>query len=70
MYKFNYQGPYTFATLYAGGPTKSDYGVVHCDDLIYSFRASYIFPDFDKKSKAAEVITAFVDDFEYFAYNR
>ncbi|KAM7344399.1 uncharacterized protein ACRADG_011135 [Cochliomyia hominivorax] len=70
MYEFNYQGPYTYANFYAGNITKLDYGVVHCDDLIYMFRAPLLFKDFDINSNDAKVIKYFTDDFITFAIER
>ncbi|XP_046810061.1 uncharacterized protein LOC111683957 [Lucilia cuprina] len=70
MYKFNYQGTYTYADMYAGHPTGSKYGVVHCNDLIYLFRTSILFPDFKPDSNDAVVVEKFVDDFVYFAHFR
>lgn len=68
LYKFNFEGLYTYADLYAGGKTKVDYGVVHCDDLLYLFRSPIIFPDFPKNATDNEVVTTFVRDFVNYAY--
>uniref|UniRef100_A0A1A9WNV7 carboxylesterase n=1 Tax=Glossina brevipalpis TaxID=37001 RepID=A0A1A9WNV7_9MUSC len=70
LYKFNYSGPYTYANIYKGGNPSRNYGVVHCDDLIYLFRAPLLFPDFDKNSIDAEIIKAMVGNFVHFAKYR
>ncbi|KAM7346103.1 juvenile hormone esterase-like [Cochliomyia hominivorax] len=69
MYLFDFEGPYTFATLYAGNVTSVNYGVVHCDDLIYTFEAKYLFPPFDKHTKANKAVKCFTQDFTYFAHH-
>nr|XP_013119518.1 unnamed protein product [Stomoxys calcitrans] len=69
LYYFNYSGPHTYATLYAGGASTTPYGVVHCDDLIYLFRSPILFPDFPKDSTHANVSRAFVNYFVTFAKN-
>ncbi|XP_075165625.1 juvenile hormone esterase-like isoform X2 [Haematobia irritans] len=69
LYYFNYTGPYSYSTLYAGGASTTPYGVVHCDDLIYLFRSPLLFPDFPKNSSRAEASSAFVNLFVTFAKN-
>ncbi|XP_065367563.1 juvenile hormone esterase-like isoform X2 [Calliphora vicina] len=70
MYEFNYLGSYTYAHFYAGHVTDYEYGVVHCDDLVYLFRAPRIIPDFDKGSVEAGVIKEYVGDLVHFAQLR
>ncbi|XP_061396521.1 juvenile hormone esterase-like [Musca vetustissima] len=70
LYYFNYKGPHSYSTIYSGGMTSYDYGVVHCDDLIYLFRSPLLFPDFEKNSTHAKVSSAFVRHFVEFAKNR
>ncbi|XP_037947528.1 venom carboxylesterase-6-like [Teleopsis dalmanni] len=67
LYRFNYSGLNTYAGIYTGGRQSFDYGVVHCDDLIYLFRSPLLFPDFDKNSTDAAVVQAFVSNFVHFA---
>ncbi|EDW75956.2 uncharacterized protein Dwil_GK15211 [Drosophila willistoni] len=67
MYKFNYKGPFSYASLYTQANVTGKYGVVHCDDLLYLFRTPLIFPDFDKKSTEAKVIDSFVSYIVSFA---
>lgn len=51
IYKFSYKGPYSYVPLYSGGAAPSKhYDTVHFDDLLYQFRQSAIYPDFDKDS--------------------
>ncbi|XP_058986933.1 juvenile hormone esterase isoform X2 [Musca domestica] len=69
LYYFNYKGPHSFSTIYSGGVTTYDYGVVHCDDLIYLFRSPLLFPDFEKNSTHAQVSKDFVRHFVEFAKN-
>ncbi|XP_046811153.1 juvenile hormone esterase-like isoform X1 [Lucilia cuprina] len=70
LYSFNYSGPYSYSTLYTGGLSSLDYGVVHCDDLIYLFRSPLLFPDFPKDSRHAKVLQLFVGNFVHFAKYR
>uniref|UniRef100_A0A1B0DFL8 Carboxylic ester hydrolase n=1 Tax=Phlebotomus papatasi TaxID=29031 RepID=A0A1B0DFL8_PHLPP len=42
LYKFAYKGNYSYSMLFTG--TTKDYGVGHCDDLIYLFNSPVIFP--------------------------
>lgn len=70
LYKFNYSGRHTYATIFNGASTSRNYGVVHCDDLIYLFRSPLLFPDIDKNSIDAEVIKTMVGNFVYFAKYR
>ncbi|XP_036331502.1 venom carboxylesterase-6 [Rhagoletis pomonella] len=67
LYKFNYRGPYSFTNIYTGGVPIGDFGVVHCDDLIYTFRAPALFPDFEKQSTPAAVVAQMVGNFVHFA---
>ncbi|KAI9583284.1 esterase E4-like [Glossina fuscipes] len=70
LYKFNYSGLHTYATIFNGANTSRNYGVVHCDDLIYLFRSPLLFPDIDKNSIDAEVIKTMVGNFVHFAKYR
>uniref|UniRef100_U5EVS7 Carboxylic ester hydrolase n=1 Tax=Corethrella appendiculata TaxID=1370023 RepID=U5EVS7_9DIPT len=67
LYKFSYRGPFSFSLFYTGLPT--DFGVVHCDDLIYLLRQPALLQDFEKNSLDAKMITKFVEFFVDFAYN-
>ncbi|XP_065368953.1 juvenile hormone esterase-like [Calliphora vicina] len=70
LYSFNYTGPYSYSNLYTGGLPSRDYGVVHCDDLIYLFRSPLLFPDFPKDSRHAKALQLFVGNFVHFAQFR
>lgn len=66
LYRFNYRGPFSYSTLYTGN--FNNYGVVHCDDLIYLFRSPLLFNvDFEKNSTEAKVIKEMVDTYVSFA---
>jgi juvenile-hormone esterase len=68
LYKFEFKGPLSYSVLYTG--SYKDYGVVHCDELIYLFRSPAIFPvDFDKKSMEADMIRVLTNYFADFATN-
>ncbi|XP_035910508.1 esterase 6-like [Anopheles stephensi] len=67
LYKFNYRGPHSYSSIFApdNEPTQ-DFGIVHCDELIYIFRAPILFPDFRRNSPDAMVtkrITKLLVDF-------
>lgn len=66
IYKFSYHGPYTYVPIYTGGSTNK-YDVVHFDDLLYQFRQSAYFPDFEKDSHDAELVKDFVNILVEFA---
>ncbi|XP_017049857.2 uncharacterized protein LOC108093964 [Drosophila ficusphila] len=67
LYSFNYKGPLSYASAYTSANVTGKYGVVHCDDLLYLFRSPLIFPDFERNSTEAKVISSFVDYFVHFA---
>uniref|UniRef100_A0A1Q3FSN1 Carboxylic ester hydrolase n=1 Tax=Culex tarsalis TaxID=7177 RepID=A0A1Q3FSN1_CULTA len=67
IYKFSFKGPYSYSFLYTF--THQDFGVVHCDELIYLFRSPALFPDFPPKSKEARMSHHFVKFFIDFAIN-
>ncbi|XP_052859908.1 juvenile hormone esterase-like, partial [Anopheles cruzii] len=68
VYRFAYKGRYSYSALFAGGDL-GDYGVVHCDDLIYLFRSPAIFPDFPAGSPELQMVDTFVNFFIDFAIN-
>uniref|UniRef100_A0A1L8DJA1 Carboxylic ester hydrolase n=1 Tax=Nyssomyia neivai TaxID=330878 RepID=A0A1L8DJA1_9DIPT len=43
LYKFSYRGNYSYSLAFTG--TTRDFGVGHCDDLIYLFRSPALFPN-------------------------
>lgn len=64
LYKFAYKGPYSYSGLFTG--TQIDFGVSHCDDLIYLFRTPILFPDFPRDSAldlAAKNLVQYYIDF-------
>lgn len=68
LYKFAFKGPYSYSFLYTG--SAKDYGVVHCDDLIYLFKSPVLFSaGFNKTSVDAKVIQHMVGAFVTFASN-
>ncbi|XP_053687329.1 juvenile hormone esterase-like [Sabethes cyaneus] len=67
VYKFSFKGRYSYSFIYTF--THQDYGVVHCDDLIYLFRAPLLFPDFPPDSKEARMSNSLVNFFIDFAIN-
>ncbi|XP_058832047.1 juvenile hormone esterase-like [Topomyia yanbarensis] len=67
IYKFSFKGRYSYSFYYTF--THQDYGVVHCDDLIYLFRAPALFQDFPRKSKEARMSHNLVEFFIDFAIN-
>lgn len=69
LYVFNYTGPYSYASIFSGGLVTNEYGVVHCDDLIYLFRSPALFPDFEKDSTEDMVSQALVQHHVNFATN-
>ncbi|XP_059613448.1 juvenile hormone esterase-like [Phlebotomus argentipes] len=42
LYKLSYKGNYSYSVVYTG--STRDFGVVHCDDLLYLFRTPAVFP--------------------------
>ncbi|XP_001650480.3 venom carboxylesterase-6 [Aedes aegypti] len=69
LYKFSFQGPYSYSMLYTANPDVHNFGVVHCDELIYLFRSPLLFPDFAHKSKEARMSHNLVKFFIDFAIN-
>uniref|UniRef100_A0A182WL95 Carboxylesterase type B domain-containing protein n=1 Tax=Anopheles minimus TaxID=112268 RepID=A0A182WL95_9DIPT len=67
LYSFNYKGPLSYSTILApANDPPQDFGIVHCDELIYIFRAPILFPDFRRNSpdaKVAKKITKLLVDF-------
>uniref|UniRef100_A0A1Y9HE21 Carboxylic ester hydrolase n=1 Tax=Anopheles funestus TaxID=62324 RepID=A0A1Y9HE21_ANOFN len=56
LYKFNYKGPHSYSSILApDNDPPQDFGIVHCDELIYIFRAPILFPDFRRNSPDAKV---------------
>lgn len=69
VYKFSFQGPYSYSSLYSFSREMRNYGVVHCDELIYLFRSPLLFQDFPPKSKEARMSHNLVEFFIDFAIN-
>uniref|UniRef100_A0A182LS16 Carboxylic ester hydrolase n=1 Tax=Anopheles culicifacies TaxID=139723 RepID=A0A182LS16_9DIPT len=67
LYSFNYKGPNSYSTILAPEvDPPQDFGIVHCDELIYIFRAPILFPDIRRNSPDAKVskkITKLLVDF-------
>lgn len=65
--KIGFKGAKSYSPLFAGSET--DYGVIHCDDLIYLFRSPLLFGDgfFEKDSVEAKVSHHYVKSFVHFA---
>lgn len=67
LYKFSFEGPYSYANFYTGKYEKNKYGVVHCDELIYLIRSRSLFPnDFEAGSIEASFTMKFVKFFTDF----
>uniref|UniRef100_A0A1A9WQZ2 Carboxylic ester hydrolase n=1 Tax=Glossina brevipalpis TaxID=37001 RepID=A0A1A9WQZ2_9MUSC len=60
LYKFSYLGTHSYAQIFTGG-SMNRYDSVHLDDLLYVFRQSAVFPDFDLHSTDANLSKDFVD---------
>lgn len=67
IYKFSFKGPQSYSFYYTFNT--QDYGVVHCDELIYLFRSPALFQDFPPKSKEAAMSRNLVQFFIDFAFN-
>ncbi|XP_055608066.1 juvenile hormone esterase-like isoform X2 [Uranotaenia lowii] len=67
VYKFSFRGRHSYSLFYTA--SLEDYGVVHCDDLLYLFRSPALFPDFPPKSDEARMARYFVNFFIDFAIN-
>ncbi|XP_049937984.1 juvenile hormone esterase-like isoform X2 [Schistocerca serialis cubense] len=65
VYSFEYRGMYSYSSLFAN--TTKDYGVSHCDDLLYLVPAPAIFPAFPDDSPDWEVVHALVTLWTNFA---
>ncbi|KAL5287117.1 CES2.2 family protein [Megaselia abdita] len=66
IYDFKYRGTLSYSFLYAGNT--NNYGVVHCDDLIYLFNSPTLFPNnFAENTPDKMVSQDFVDYFVHFA---
>ncbi|XP_058121866.1 juvenile hormone esterase-like [Anopheles ziemanni] len=69
LYQFNYQGQNSYSSIFVNEEDESvtrDFGIVHCDELLYIFRAPVLFPDFQRGSPDAKVshrFTKFLVDF-------
>ncbi|XP_069690788.1 juvenile hormone esterase-like [Periplaneta americana] len=64
LYHFDYRGLYSFSSVFAN--TSTDYGVSHCDDLIYLFHLPLLFgewppehPDLKMSEKMIQLWTDF-----------
>ncbi|XP_065075921.1 juvenile hormone esterase-like isoform X2 [Ochlerotatus camptorhynchus] len=69
IYKFSFKGPYSYSSLYSFSREMRNYGVVHCDELIYLFRSPQLFQDFPHKSKEARMSHNLVEFFIDFSIN-
>uniref|UniRef100_A0A0K8TZC5 Carboxylic ester hydrolase n=4 Tax=Bactrocera latifrons TaxID=174628 RepID=A0A0K8TZC5_BACLA len=67
LYKLSYKGHHSFTSIYTGGMLIGEFGAVHCDDLIYTFRAPVIFADFNRSSADASLATYFTRNLVHFA---
>ncbi|XP_039444031.1 juvenile hormone esterase-like [Culex pipiens pallens] len=67
VYYFNFKGPYSQS--YYDTYTFGDFGIGHADELLYLFKASGLFADFEPQSPAWYMAKAFVDYFVEIAYN-
>ncbi|XP_039956903.1 venom carboxylesterase-6-like [Bactrocera tryoni] len=67
LYKLSYKGQHSFTSIYTGGVPIGEFGAVHCDDLIYTFRSPVIFADFKQSSADASLATYFTRNLVHFA---
>ncbi|KAI4466389.1 carboxylesterase [Holotrichia oblita] len=69
FYYFDYKGNQSFGEAFAAteNDVDFDWGVSHCDDLIYLFKNSQIFPDFELDGKDLEVSELLLNLFTNFA---
>lgn len=65
LYHFNYRGVYSFTPVF--GNTTKNFGVSHCDDLIYLFRLSILFPDWPSGHPDLQVSEMLVELWTNFA---
>uniref|UniRef100_A0A1I8JWB6 Carboxylic ester hydrolase n=1 Tax=Anopheles quadriannulatus TaxID=34691 RepID=A0A1I8JWB6_ANOQN len=67
LYRFNYKGPHSYSSIFVPERDESlNFGIVHCDELIYILRAPILFPDFRRNSpdaKVTQVMTKLIVDF-------
>nr|CAD7454741.1 unnamed protein product [Timema tahoe] len=65
-YHFAYRGLYSYSTIFTyGNPT--DFGVSHCDDLIYLFKTPAFFPAFPEGHQDLKVVDTLVTLWTNFA---
>ncbi|XP_058066386.1 juvenile hormone esterase-like [Anopheles bellator] len=67
LYRFNYKGNLSYSSVLAP-QNDQDFGVVHCDELNYIFRAPALFPDFRRDSAEEKVSQKFVKLLVQFAH--
>ncbi|EDS38144.1 esterase FE4 [Culex quinquefasciatus] len=67
VYYFNIKGPYSHSYYYTY--TYGDFGIVHIDDLMYLFRSTGLYPDFERGTPAWYASKVFVDYFINIAYD-
>lgn len=68
LYKFSYKGPFSYSVVYTG--TFTDFGVTHCDELIYILKSPAIFPmGISAGSKDMEMRSVLLKYFIDFAIN-
>ena len=68
LYKFSFEGPMSYSMLYTG--TFVNYGVTHCDELIYILKTPAFFPnEFIPASKEMEMRKVLLQYFVDFAIN-
>ncbi|XP_069965151.1 juvenile hormone esterase-like isoform X1 [Bactrocera oleae] len=66
LYKLSYKGDHSFTSIYTGGVPIGEFDAVHCDDLIYTFRAPVIFADFKEDSADAALAAHFSRNLVHF----
>ncbi|CAO1422540.1 unnamed protein product [Diamesa tonsa] len=68
LYKFSYKGPLSYSLFYTG--SFKNYGVTHCDELVYILKAPALFPmEIPKGSKDLEFRSVLLKYFVDFAIN-
>ncbi|XP_046396391.1 juvenile hormone esterase-like [Ischnura elegans] len=65
VYEFTFHGSLSWSRIFSG--VDKDYGVSHCDDLLYLFRSPAFFPDFKPDSREMDQVDLMVTLWTNFA---
>ncbi|XP_055603763.1 juvenile hormone esterase-like [Uranotaenia lowii] len=67
LYYFAFQSNHSYSKFYTN--SDDNYGVCHCDELAYLFRAKDLFTDYEPRSPEAAMADLFVNYIVRFAYD-